>query len=522
MSIKATLSELFGGKINKRKLKHGSLATALTVLFIAAVVLINVVATMLFDRFPITLDLTQNSIYSISEETEEYISGITSPVDITVMATEDEYKAISEYAVQCSELLKKYTQYNSNISVSYKNLLSNPDFVANYDHNLEAGDIIIELANGEHNRVKVVSLTDIINVVEDYSAYVPVYEEQYGSQYTHNMFYSYGYVTSSNAEQAITGAIMAVTDANPITVGVLSYEGADDSSPAGLTNLLDKNGYVITTVNIRKDDIPEDVDVILIPAPKLDYTTAETAKIESWLLNGGELEKDMIYVASVEQPNTPNLDALLEKYGITVEYKAIHETNDRYYSTYTNYTFQMLSTENYLDDVANKALPIMVPDGRAITLRYGTTDGYYTNEAIVSSTQSAVLKDLYAEDPTWSIETATGKDTYNSLAVARYKALNQETHISRYTDILVIGSDLMIDSSLMNAAQYNNGDIMLSVINEMTGKTEGVTIISKVVSGKSFEISSANIKALTITFAVIIPVVVLATGFVIWIRRRHK
>ena len=80
----------------------------------------------------------------------------------------------------------------------------------------------------------------------------------------------------------------------------------------------------------------------------------------------------------------------------------------------------------------------------------------------------------------------------------------------------------MLDPSLMNAAQYNNGDIMLSVINEMTGKTEGVTIISKVVSGKSFEITTANVRALTVTFAVIIPVAVLATGFVIWIRRRNK
>lgn len=522
MSIKSTLSELFGGKINKRKLKHGSLATALTVLFIAAVVLINIVATMLFDRFPITLDLTENSIYSISKETEDYISGITSPVDITVMATEEEYKAISEYAVQCSELLKKYAQYNSNISVNYKNLLSNPDFVANYSHNLETGDIIIELANGEHDRVKVVSLVDIVNAVEDVAYQIPMMEAQHGAQYTHSMLQAYNYITSSNAEQAITGAIMAVTDANPITVGVLSYSGADDSSPAGLTDLLDKNGYVITEVDIRKEDIPAEVDVILIPAPKLDYTTAETSKIENWLLNGGELEKDMIYIASVEQAKTPNLDALLEKYGITVEYKAIHETNDRYYSTYSNYTFQMISTENYQDDVANTALPIMAPDARAITLRYDTTDGYYTNEAIVSSTQSAVLKDMYVEDEAWDIETATGKGTYNSMAVARYKALNQETHISRFTDILIIGSDLMLDPSLMNAAQYNNGDIMLSVINEMTGKTEGVTIISKVVSGKSFEITTANVRALTVTFAVIIPVAVLATGFVIWIRRRNK
>ena len=89
------LTESLKKHINPRKLKYGSFATALTALFIAAIVLVNIVATMLFDRFPITLDLTSGSIYTASEETIEYISGIISPVSITVLSTEDEYRSDS-------------------------------------------------------------------------------------------------------------------------------------------------------------------------------------------------------------------------------------------------------------------------------------------------------------------------------------------------------------------------------------------------------------------------------------------
>lgn len=524
MTLKAKLRELIGpnGKINKRKLKHGSLATALTVLFIVAIVLINIVATMLFERYPISLDLTDNSIYSISDDTIEYISNIDSPVDITVMATEDAYRSLSDYTVQCAELLKKYQQYNPNISVSYKDLLSSPDFVANYSQSLESGDIIIELANGEHDRVKVVSLTDIINVVDDYASYLTTYSNYYGAEYTHSLFNSYGYIKSSNAEQAITSAIMGVTDSNPVTVAVLSYKGAEASDVSGLTDLLDKNGYVITNVDIRTQELTDDIDIIVIPAPKIDYTAVETAKIETWLTNGGELEKDMIYVASVEQPKTPNLDALLEKYGITVEYKTIHETNTNYYSAYTNYTFQYIATEDHLDDVANTYLPVYVPDARAISTRYDAGEGYYSNEVIVSSTSSAVLKDMYSADENWSAETATGRASYASCVLATYKALNQDTHISKYTTVLVIGSDLMLNSSLMSAAQYNNGDLLLSIINEISGKSEGITIISKVVSSNTFDITEAQIRTLTATFAVVIPAVILVLGIIIWIRRRHR
>ena len=292
--------------INKRHLKYGSLATGLVILFIAAVVLVNVVVTMLFDRFPITLDLTGNSIYTVSEETKNYISGIEVPVDITVMATEDSFRGISDYTNQCSELLSSYAQYNPNITVRYKDLLSNPDFVSNYSQNIGNCDIIVELADSTHTRVKIVTLADIISVPEEYEPYLANYKQQAGGLYTHQLFNSQSIITSSNAEQALTGAIMAVTDANPITVCTLSFPGGNESDVSGLTNLLDKNGYIITSMNIQRDEIPEDVDILIIPAPKVDYTEAETEKITNWLTNGGKLGRDIIYVASPEQGKTPN------------------------------------------------------------------------------------------------------------------------------------------------------------------------------------------------------------------------
>lgn len=522
MNIKSLATKLFAsGKINKRNLKYGSFATALTVFFIVAVVLLNVVTTMLFDRFPMSLDLTANSIYSVSQETIDYIEGIESAVDITVIASEDEYRSISDYTVQCAELLEKYEQYNPNISVSYKNILTNPDFVANYTQ-IAQGDIIVELAGSDHERYKVVSLTDIINVPEDYATYLTSYDYTNGSLWTHSQFVASNLVTSSNAEQAITSALMSVTDANPITVAVLSYTGGNESDVSGLTNLLDKNGYVIKSVNIQTEELTEEIDVIVIPGPKLDYTTQETAKIETWLTNGGVLGKHMIYVASVEQPKTPNLDSLLYRYGLTVEYKVIFETDTTRYSANPNYTFQTIATENHLEDVSNKALPIYVPNARPISTRFELDGGYNSNEALVKTSNSAVLKDMFVSDDAWKPENETDKNSYASVVLAYYKALNQDTHISTYNYILAIGSPFIVDPVVVSASQYNNGDLLLSVINEFTGKTEGITIVPKVVSASTFEITKANINTLTLIFAAVIPVTVFVVGALIWIRRRHK
>ena len=508
--------------LNKRKLKHGSFATAMTVLFVAAVVLLNIVMTMLFDRFPITIDLTSDSIYSVSDETIEYIEGIDVAVSITVMCTEDEYRSVSDYAVQCSELLDKYTQYNPLIVVTYKDLNSNPDFVANYSQSLETGDIIVELADGDHTRVKIVSLTDIIEVAEDYESYVSSMADSYGSLYTHEMYDSYGLITGSIAEQALTSAIMAVTDANPVTVATLTYPGANESDVSGLTDLLDKNGYILTEINIQTEDIPEDVDLIIIPAPKIDYTTDEISKIETWLNNNGQLEKDVIYVASVEQAETPNLDALLYKYGLTVEYEVIYETSTSYYANYQNYTFQTIVSEDYSDDIANPYLSLYVPNSRAVSTRFDDGDGYYTCQILVQTSENAVLKDMYDTSDDWTTDDATERGTFYSVATGTYKVLNQDTHISGYTHIIAVGSDQMLLSTLMSSSQFNNGDFFISLINEITEKTEGITITAKTISSSGVVVSESVQNGLNIAFAGVIPVITAVIGIVVWARRRHR
>ena len=517
------IKEFLRSHINRRRLKYGSFATALTVFFIAAIVLVNIVATMLFDRFPITLDLTSGSIYTISGETAEYIEGITEPVAITVLATEDEYRAISSYTAQCTELLKNYTQHNSGISLRFLDMLSNPDFVAGYSQDLANGDIIIELDDGTHSRVKVVTLTDIIVVPEDYSYYLSnTYIANYGADYIHSMLDAYGLIQSSNAEQAITSAIMTVTDANPITAAVLSYPGANESDVSGLTDLLDANGYILENLDISADDISPEVDLIIIPAPKIDYSAEEISKIETWLSNGGELEKDLIYIASTEQQRTPNLDALLYKYGITVEYKVVHETSTSRYTNLDTYTYQDIVTENYIDEMTSLERPFVVPDSRAVTARFKNVDATYSCETLVSSSNSAVLKDMFADGDDWTPETASERGSFASVVIGKQEKINQDTHISGFTYVVAFGSDLMLNPVFMGTSSFNNGDFIISMLNEITGKSEGITLKPKVVSAGTFDITESQTRALTLTFAVIIPVIVLAAGTFVWIRRRHK
>ena len=65
---------------NKKKLKYGSVATVITVVFIAVIVFINLIAGILTERKGLKLDLTPEKYYDISQQTIDYVSSIDKDV----------------------------------------------------------------------------------------------------------------------------------------------------------------------------------------------------------------------------------------------------------------------------------------------------------------------------------------------------------------------------------------------------------------------------------------------------------
>ena len=75
------------------RLRHGSLAMLLSVVFIVVVVMINIVFTLLEERFPsMQIDTTAEQIYSLSEEALNAAQGVEIPVRIYILASEEQAK----------------------------------------------------------------------------------------------------------------------------------------------------------------------------------------------------------------------------------------------------------------------------------------------------------------------------------------------------------------------------------------------------------------------------------------------
>ena len=70
-----------------RRLRHGTMATVLSVCFVAAVVLVNVIVSILVERYPLTVDLTSNKVFELSQESIDYVSGLDKDINVYVLAT---------------------------------------------------------------------------------------------------------------------------------------------------------------------------------------------------------------------------------------------------------------------------------------------------------------------------------------------------------------------------------------------------------------------------------------------------
>ena len=510
--------------------KHTTMATVLTVIFIAAVVLVNIVASVIFDRYPLTIDLTENSKYSISDETTEYVKSIDKEIKITVLASESAFENFSEYTVQAMELLNRYREYNPKISVQYADLLQNPEIKSNYTNiDLFDYDIIFETVNtsaageDDFDRIKIVHLTDLVSWSADFTSQlsqtgmtIDSLGEYYG--YERVVAAYAGYIVASNAESAFTSAIMTITDPDPVGVTVLT--GHDELAEITyFEQMLSANGYELSQINIMTEDIPESTDLLIIPAPAEDYLDEDIKKISDFLLNGGSLEKDALYIASVQQGDTPNLDEFLEEYGIKIQKTMILEQDtSRYYAGQQYLTLPRIVSENYMQDMHTDDYLLYMPMARPVTQLFEQQDMTVT-EAFVQSTSSAVTCGY--NDIGFDSSDITDRGVQTSIAIASKAAFLDEDTV--YSNILVLGSDQFVSDSALQAPQFQNSEYIISLLNGVTGKTNtGIVIATKTITGNTFDLTQRQSSILKWTFQLIIPLLVLAVNFIVYKKRKNK
>lgn len=476
-----------------RRFKHGSLATIITIGFIVVLVLINLVFGLLTERFPITIDLTADKRFQLTDSSIEYIKDIKDEVNITVCASEYTFENADSIYKQAYEIIKDYTRHNSNINLEFVDLQKDPMFAQKYPgEEIVLGDIIVET----EKRMRLVKS----------SSFVERTQTEYGAV-----------IYSSKAEQVMTGAIMYVTDDNPTKAVILS--GLNNIDVSGFRSFLESNNYQIVDQNLQTEEIDQEADLVVLPQPSVDLTADMAKKLEKYLDNDANFGKSIIFVAAPVSGTSeigPVLKNFLAEWGLEVGNEVIGESNTANAMQNIYNVINEIPDEEFKEKLGNKELPLLTPSARPVNVLF-EEKGNRSTKVISKTSETAFLQRADDEEIT---EDDLVYGEYNTIAIgSKVRAVNNE---EKFSNVMAIGSYLMTTDNYVKYAGCLNGDVLITATNDLTNKEEAVKILPVEFSNKTISITEKTAKTYTAIFSWIIPLIILAAGCVVWLRRRHK
>lgn len=237
------------------------------------------------------IDVTENKVYTLSEESINKIKDIQKDVKIYVYGFAEDSDLI--------DLLKQYKRKNEKISYEIITEKDNKGLIEKYGLNSQNPCVIVE--------------------VEERNAFVEAAE-----------LYSYDYMTGQEmdlSEQKITNTIVNLAIKDKQKVYILSGHGEyhQDYLRNFLTHLSDE-AYECATINLlTQSEIPADCDLLLIMSPKKDFLENETNMIVNYINNGGNIILTQDTMDGKKE--YPNYQKILDLYGLDIENGFVYETS---------------------------------------------------------------------------------------------------------------------------------------------------------------------------------------------------
>lgn len=247
------------------------IVSLITVLAVAiGAIGINILVYFLSDEYNLNFDVSNERLYSLSDETKELIEGLNQDIYIySLYPTGEEDRYVSK-------LLDNYDAASERIKVENIDPTLNPGFTAKYDPDssgISTGSVIISNADG--SMYDVLTVFDMFTFSQDYSA-----------------------VYSFRAEQRIDSSINYILTGK--SYGIRFLTGHDEDSLSDLSMLvadLSGLGYDVSTYNAMSstDKLDPARDTLVVVSPRSDLADDEYENIKEFLTSGG----NAIFIISI-------------------------------------------------------------------------------------------------------------------------------------------------------------------------------------------------------------------------------
>lgn len=499
-----------------RRFKFGALATVFTVVFVVAVIIFNIIATALQDRFPLEIDLTPKAVYSMSDEAEKFIKSVDQEVTITIIGQEATFatgsysvqdimpsEPMDHYFVSINQILKTLPKLNPKIKVQYVDKTENPSFFQNYTESLKEGMIIVDCPS--RNRHRILTAFNYLTIIDDLNN--PNY-----STFVQQGFYVRK-VTGSNLENAICSSLMTVSAEK---LPVISFvNGHNENAVSAYQAMLNQNGFELKTTNIVTEDLDENTEFLVIAGPERDFSEADLNKLDDYLAKG----KNLMVFLNPGVGRLPNLEAFLQEWGIGVGDGMICESDSA-----NAYRYPYFVVSRYADNTYTTGLnaPAVVPMGRPLNILWDEKEDIEVS-SVLKTYGSAVICPSDAPS-NWTVEDATEKGEFNSII--KSTKLTSSTEEGRtYSNVFVCNSLYFVydDKDPLNFLSnpvFGNAELSLNIVTKSTDR-QNLNLITKVINPEELTMMLSTANNVGIVFMAVVPVLVLAAGLGVWFRRKR-
>ena len=480
--------------LKNRKFRYGGFAAVITVGFIVIIVVLNMLATALYERFTLLVDLTQNKAFTVSEKAEDYLKTIQSDIKIYVLTDRSTYEAYDEtYATPLHRLpimLDQITKINPKITSEYINIVENPSFLSQYSsERLVRSNIIIQSGK----RYFVIDASELFEIQLNY---VTMQNE----------------VTGDKMEQTLISKIIAADVDNVPVVAFTAGHNEDAEKINAFRQLISSNGYEVRDLDLAVEDIGDDVNYIVIAAPTIDFTAAELKKIDAYLAEKPD-EPTIMMVFSASYGGMTNLDAFLAEWGIKAGEGVIRETDSgMHYPGYPTIARAKYAESEYKAMLTGDAPPF-IAESRPIEMLFTHQNFIEVTPVIIThSTAQAVNGNDEA--------LGDGNVELNALTIST-KLIGSSGKTLR-SSVIAVGS---IDFFNVTARiPCENDRNIVTLFNVINGREDAfINIQAKSVGLSSMSLSQSQVTSIGLVFfTILVPLLCLAIGITVFIRRRHR
>lgn len=488
LSITALVLFLTVQSIQKRRysvsVKHlsvGAYSTGMIAAAVAVVVAVNVILAEMPGTWT-SIDLTSEKLYSLTEQTKEFVKNMDEDVTIYVMVKEENQDTT------LGQTLERYEDLSDHITVEYVDPTVNPRFHTQYtDGQISTNSLI--LVGSKRN--KVINYNNIYESSFDYNTYTST-------------------TTGYDGEGQITSALDYVTSDDMPKLYLT--EGHDEYTlSSSFTSALEKENVEYETINLMEyEEIPSDAAALLINAPSRDFNSDDKDKIISYLENGG----NVIMITGVTDQEMPNFNEILQYMGLSVADGLVVDPDSKHY--YQSPFF-------------------LLPDVEADTYTSGIYGNFYV---FAPYCQGIVIADEEAEGMTYTSFLSTSDSAYSKVSVSNSGDYEKEENdiegpfsigveavkeVENGEAVMVVFSCEQLFTD--NANMVVSGANQMLFTNTVSGFTDHESSVS--IPVKSYEVSQvimsdANIVLIGVLTTVVLPLGCLLLGFIIWFRRRKR